>query len=195
MNGCVRDTMRIASLLVLGVYLAGCNPYMAAVGVAAQTYAVATDDRSLSTQASDAEIAAQIKAGLLQSPVQGTGSLNVFCTRGVVVLAGVVPPGSPAGYAAAKIARATAGVSRAETFFVTAQPSMVDDLEIKEEIKTAFVADPTVEESQVDVGVYGGHVVLVGVVGSVEAAEQFVEDARTVEGVVSVRSYIQLANA
>jgi hyperosmotically inducible protein len=181
--------------LLASTSLAGCNPYMAAVGVAAQTYAVATDDRSLSTQASDAEIVAQIKASLIESPVQGTGSLNVFCTRGVVVLAGVVPAGSPAGPAAAEIARATPGVSRVETFFVTAQPSLVNDLEIKEEIKAAFVADPSVEESQVDIGVYAGHVVLVGLVGSVETAEQFVADARSVEGVASVRSYIQLTNA
>lgn len=52
MKICVRETMKTPLLLVLlavSVLLAGCNPYMAAVGVAAQTYAVATDDRSLST--------------------------------------------------------------------------------------------------------------------------------------------------
>lgn len=172
--------------------LAGCNPYMAAVTAVSATYGVATDERSVSTQVSDDEIEAKIRASLLASPVPGTGSLDVFCRRGIVVLAGVVPPGSSAGSTAVQLALATAGVRRVETFFVAAQPSSVSDFEIKEKIKAAFIADPSVVAGQVAIGVYAGHVVLVGVVGSMDQSQQFVEDARAVDGVVSVRSYIQL---
>ena len=86
--------MRTLTILALGVLLAGCNPYVAAVSV---TYGVATDERSVTTQARDTEIEGEIKAALVSSPVQGTGSLDVTCRQGIVVIAGVVPPGSSAG--------------------------------------------------------------------------------------------------
>jgi len=175
--------------LTLAAVLAGCNPYVAAVSA---TYSVVTSERSLSTQVTDTEIEARIKASLLQSPVQGTGTLDAICRQGVVVLAGVVPPGSGAGIEAVRIARDTPGVRRVETFFVGSQPSMANDLELKAKIKAAFIADPNVISGRVDVAVYAGHVLLVGVVASPDQAERFIQDARSVNGVWSVRSYIQV---
>jgi hyperosmotically inducible protein len=177
--------------LLLIVFLSGCNPYVAAVSM---TYGVATDARSVSTQASDTEIESAVKASLLASPVPGTGGLNVWCRQGVVVLAGVVPPGSTAGGAAVQIARATPGVVRVETFFVSHRPSEASDLEIEAEIKAAFAADPNVMEERASVGVYGGHVILVGVVEDPGKIDEYVADAQSVPGVRSVRSYIQLVN-
>ncbi len=177
---------------MLAAFLAGCNPYVAAVSAVSETYSVTTDERSVSTQVADAEIEAQIQAGLVESPTPGTSGIDVFSRRGVVVLAGVVPPGSSAGSAAVQIARATPGVKRVETFFVTAQPSKMTDFEIKEKIKGAFIADPGVIAGQVAIAVYAGHAVLVGVVDSPEQIEEFVNDASSVGGVVSVRSYIQV---
>lgn len=171
---------------------AGCNPYMAAFSAVSQTYDVATDERSLGTQASDTEIEADIKARLVASPVQGTSSISALCRNGVVVLSGVVPPGSQAGQAAVQIATARGGVRRVETFFVPSEPSETADLEISGKVKAAFVGDPNVIADQVSARVYNGHVILVGVVNSWQQADQFVEDARSVGGVVSVRSYIQV---
>jgi hyperosmotically inducible protein len=186
--------LRECAVPLLGVVLAACNPYVAAVSVVSESYGVATDERSLSVQASDTEIEAEIERSLLESPTPGTGSLDVFSRRGVVVLSGVVPPGSDAGRAAVKIARKTPGVRRVETFFVASQPSKVSDFELKEKIKATFVADPNVLAEQVDVAVYAGHVVLIGVVGSMEQSEEFVNDASSVPGVMSVRSYIQVTS-
>jgi osmotically-inducible protein OsmY len=177
--------------LLLAMAVSGCNPYVAAVSM---TYGVATDARSVSTQASDTEAESAVKAGLLESPVAGTGSLNVWCRQGVIVLAGVVPPGSNAGAAAVQIARTTPGVTRVETFFVSDRPSEASDLEIEAKIKAAFAADPNVMEERASVGVYGGHVVLVGVVEDPSKIDAYVADARSVSGVVSVRSYIQLVD-
>ena len=186
--------MRTLVLLMLAVSLTGCNPYTAAVSAVSETYGVTQDLRSVSTQATDTDIEARIKTALLASPVSGTGSLSVFCRQGVVVLTGVVPRGSTAGTVAVQTARETSGATRVETYFVQYQPSELTDFEIKEKIKAALVTDPQVVESRVDVAVYGGHVVLVGVVGSRQKAQDFIEDARSVSGVVSVRSYIQLAS-
>jgi hyperosmotically inducible protein len=181
--------------ILAGAASPGCNPYMAAVSAVSQTYDVATDERSLTTQASDTEIEADIKARLVASPVQGTGSLSALCRRGVVVLSGVVPPGSQAGITAVQIASARSGVRRVETFFVASEPSEADDLEISGKIKAAFVADPNVVADQVSARVYAGHVVLVGVVSNWDQAQRFIDDARSVPGVMSVRSYIQVAGS
>jgi osmotically-inducible protein OsmY len=44
---------------------------------------------------------------------------------------------------------------------------------------------------RVDIAVYAGHVVLVGVVNSRANVQKFIADANSVNGVVSVTSYIQ----
>lgn len=184
----------ILSLLLAAAspLLAACNPYMAAIGVATQTYDVATDPRSLATQASDTEVEAKINAALLESPVPGASSLTALCRRGVVVLCGVVPPGSQAGQAALQIARTTSGVRRVETFFVRDQPSKTADFELASQVKAAFVADASLVADDVDVRVYAGNVVLVGVVSSDDQKQRFVDDAFSVAGVASVHSYIQV---
>ena len=86
--------MKHTLFLILVVALAGCAPYALAVK---ETYEVATDPRSVFTQASDTQVEVQIKAALLASPVKGTSGIDVYCRQGVVVLVGVVPPGSQAG--------------------------------------------------------------------------------------------------
>ena len=175
----------------LALVVAGCNPYVAATSAVIKSYDVATDVRSLSTQESDTQAELQIKAALLASPVQGTSGLDVYCRRGVVVLVGVVAPGSSAGEEAVRIARETPGVRRVETYFVPERPSWASDFAIKEKIRAMLVADPTLVSGRVDIAVYGGHVVLVGIVDSRAKADAFVADARSVSGVVSVKSFIQ----
>jgi osmotically-inducible protein OsmY len=177
-----------ALFLTLVVVLAGCSPYVLAVR---ETYEVATDPRSLVTQATDTQAELQIKAALLASPVRGTSGIDVYCRQGVVVLVGVVPPGSQAGQAAVSIARQTSGVKRVETYFVPSRPSWESDIAIKEEIRATLIADPVLVSGRVDIAVYAGHVVLVGVVDSRANVQKFISDARSVSGVASVTSYIQ----
>jgi osmotically-inducible protein OsmY len=174
--------------LVLVVALAGCAPYALAVK---ETYNVATDPRSVLTQATDTEAEVQIKAALVASPVRGTSGIDVYCRQGVVLLAGVVPPGSQAGQAAVSIARQTPGVRRVETYFVPSRPSWESDIGIKEQIRATLIADPALVSGRVDIGVYAGHVVLVGVIDSRANVQKFISDAGSVPGVVSVTSYIQ----
>jgi osmotically-inducible protein OsmY len=185
-----RRTMKRALPSLLLAVLAGCAPYALAVK---ETYNVATDPRSVLTQTTDTEAEVQIKAALLASPVRGTSGIDVYCRQGVVVLVGVVPPGSQAGQAAVNIARQTPGVRRVETYFVPSRPSWESDIGIKEQIRATLIADPTLISGRVDVAVYAGHVVLVGVVNSQASAQKFISDASSVPGVVSVTSYIQTA--
>ena len=89
------------------------------------------------------------------------------------------------------IARQTAGVRRVETYFVPARPNWESDIAIKEQIRVSLIADPALVSSRVDIAVYAGHVVLVGVVDSRANVQRFISDAGSVSGVVSVTSYIQ----
>ena len=180
--------IRHTLFLILAVVFAGCAPYALAVK---ETYEVATDPRSLVTQATDTQAEVQIKAALLTSPVRGTSGIDVYCRQGVVVLVGVVPPGSQAGQPAVAIARQTAEVRRVETYFVPARPNWESDIAIKEQIRVSLIADPALVSSRVDIAVYAGHVVLVGVVDSRANVQRFISDAGSVSGVVSVTSYIQ----
>ena len=182
--------MKHLLLVMLIVALAGCAPYALAVK---ETYDVATDPRSLTTQATDTQAELQIKAALLASPVKGTSGIDVYCRQGVVVLVGVVPPGSQAGQTAVAIARQTPGVKRVETYFVPSRPSWESDIAIKEQIRASLIADPALVSGRVDIAVYAGHVVLVGVVNSQASVQRFISDARSVPGVVAVTSYIQTA--
>ena len=174
--------------LMLVVALSACAPYALAVK---ETYEVATDPRSVLTQATDTQAEVQIKAALLASPVRGTSGIDVYCRQGVVVLVGVVPAGSQAGQAAVQIARQTPGVKRVETYFVPSRPSWESDIAIKEQIRVTLIADPALVSGRVDIAVYAGHVVLIGVVDSRANVQKFISDASSVPGVVSVTSYIQ----
>jgi hyperosmotically inducible protein len=82
-------------------------------------------------------------------------------------------------------------VKRVETFFVSRRPSWENDVAIKERIRAVLIADPALVSSRVDIGVYAGHVVLVGAVPSRANVQKFISDARSVSGVESVTSYIQ----
>src|SRR5262245_20809777 len=53
-------------------------------------------------------------------------------------------------------------------------------------------ADPALVSGRVDIAVYAGPVVLVGVVGSSQNAKDFEAHARSVSGVASVMSYMQV---
>ena len=184
--------MRVVILLSAIAVLAGCNPYMAAVSAVSATYGAATDERSVGVQVQDTDIEAKLKASLLQSPVPGTASISAYCRQGVVVLTGVVAPNSEAGRAAVRLARETAGVRRVETFFVPQRISESSDLELEAKVKAALVEDTSIVSGRVDIAVYNGNVLLIGVAPDDASAERFVSDAQAVPGVVSVRSYIQL---
>jgi osmotically-inducible protein OsmY len=170
------------------VFLTSC------VTAARTGYETATEERSIATQAADTEIALTIKKNLLASSVGGTSGLDVYCRNGAVVLAGVVPRGSQAGSEAVTIARRVDGVKSVNTYFVPEQPSKTSDFVIKEKINAALVGDVDLKAGQVDMTVVAGHVVLVGVVNSQAKVDKIVAHARSTEGVVAAKSFIQVTH-
>lgn len=178
--------MKHLLIALLAVFYVGCTT------VARTGYEAATDERSLAVQRADAGIALTIKKRLFDSNVKGTGGLDVFCRNGVVVLAGVVEPGSQAGAEAVRIARQVDDVKGVETYFLANQPSKVKDFTIKQKINAKLIGDGDLKAGQVDMAVVAGHVVLVGVVNRREKVDKIIAHARETEGVVTVKSFLQV---
>jgi osmotically-inducible protein OsmY len=175
---------QFAALIVVWLF-AGC------MTIGEGGYHVATDERSIGKQAGDTEIWAQIKLHLLQSSVEGTDSISVFCRNGIVVLAGVVAKGSHAGAEALRIAHEVDGVLKVGTFFLPSQPSPISDFVIKEKIRFKMVGDSDLTADQIDMTVIDGHVVLVGVIESSDNVKKIIAIAHATKGVTAVISFIQ----
>ena len=172
--------------LAFAVLLTGCTT------IASTAYQSATDQRSLAVQAEDAKIATKIRKGLLDTGVKNLLALDVFCHQGLVVLAGVVEQGSKVGDQAVTLARSVEGVKRVETYFLPNRPSTTSDVTIGAKLKARIIGDGDLKASQVDMAVIAGHVVLTGVVDRQAKINAVVRHARAVDGVVTVKSYIQI---
>jgi osmotically-inducible protein OsmY len=167
----------LAAIFLVG--LAGCTT----------VYKAATEERPLSVLVDDETITLKIKKGFLDKAPKAL-NLSVFCHQGLVVLAGV--PGPQVGEQAVAIARAVEGVRRVETYILPGQPAALQDLQITAKIKAKIIGDGALRVSQVDMAVVAGHAVLAGVVDRPEKIEQIIRHARAVEGVVAVKSFLQL---
>ena len=166
---------------LLPILLAGCTTI----------YQSATEERSVGEQASDAKLKATTQKRLLDSGMKTLSAVDVFCL-GLVVLTGVIEPGSKVGDDAVRIARGVEGVRRVETFFVTNRPSRASDLGISAKLNGKIVADMALKTSQVDWSVLAGNVVLVGVVDGQDKIDVIVRHARSIDGVTNVRSFMQV---
>jgi len=168
----------LAAIFLVG--LAGCET----------VYKAATEERPLSVNVDDEVITTKIKKGFFDS-VRPALALSVFCHQGLVVLAGVMAD-PQIGDKAVAVARAVEGVKRVETYFLPGQPALLQDLQITAKIKARIIGDGALRISQVDMAVVAGHAVLTGVVDRPEKIEQIIRHARAVEGVVAVKSFLQI---
>lgn len=180
---------RLLVPLSLLLVLAGCTT-SAVIVLAA--WGTATDTRAVTTQLDDYGIAARIRRDLIRVDDRSLAALDVFCHEGLVVIAGVVPPGSDLGRRAVEIARATPGVREVDTYFVPSRASLLRDAAMGGEIVSLIIGDLALRAAQVDVAVVGGHAVVTGVVESPDKIDRILALARTAEGVVSVRSFVQV---
>ncbi|MBI4591123.1 MAG: BON domain-containing protein [Candidatus Rokubacteria bacterium] len=172
--------MRRALVLFLALGLAGCDI----------PYKIVTEERPFSVLVDDETITLKIKKRFFDS-LPAALALTVFCHQGLVVLAGVVQA-PKLGERAVETARAVEGVKRVETYFVPSQPAPFGDLGISARIKAKIIGDMDLRLSQVDMAVIAGHAVLTGVVDRQEKIDRIIRHAQSVEGVVTVKSFLQL---
>ncbi len=68
----------------------------------------------------------------------------------------------------------------------------MSDFTIKQKINAKLIGDGDLKAGQVDMSVVAGHVVLVGVVNSGAKVDRIIGHARGTDGVVAVKSFIQV---
>jgi hypothetical protein len=83
-------------------------------------------------------------------------------------------------------------VRQVDTYFVPARESLLRDATAGAEILSLIIGDLDLRAAQVDIGVVDGHAVVAGVVESAAKVDRIVALARTAEGVVGVRSFVQV---
>lgn len=174
-------TRLLAPLLAL--LLAGC---------ASHVYSAATDDRKLADQAADAKICSSIRSTLLARDSGSLSVLDVFCHNQLVVLVGALPPNYKPAVEAVAIAKTTSGVKRVEAYYVPKPAQDTGDTGIALKVKAKLIADTTMTTAGTDLTVVAGNVVLVGVVDDRAKADKIIAHARSVEGVKSVKSFLQV---
>ena len=185
---------RLALVIVLFCLPLGCS-YV--VGKSTTTaYKVATDERSAGVFAEDAMIAKSIQARLATHEDSEVRSellnISVSVHRGRAVLVGELD--SPAAARkAVETARDTQGVTWAEGYFLPKRDGpLFDDTAIAAKVRSLFIGDSTLKGFQVDISVVQGHVVLVGVVSSMDDEMKCVDLAGQIEGVERVVDFIQI---
>ncbi len=176
--------MRRVLMVLLGLGLTGCGT------VLSQTYGAATEERTVGEIVDDTAIVAKIKKGYAEASRESL-LLTVFCQQGLVVLAGAVEDPKVIERSVS-IARGVSGVRKVETYFQPRQPAPVNDFAISTKVKAKIVGDRNLRLSQFDLTTVAGHVVLTGVVDRQEKIDQVIRYAREVDGVVAVKSFLQL---
>lgn len=150
---------------------------------------IANDERSVSQQYSDKQIEGSIKTDLLAEHALKATDINVYSFRGHVYLIGQVDLAYRAF--AERTARESEGVRVVTThWFPEGTENSVSDAQIEAAIDTNLLFAKNVSSTQVNVDVWGGNVVLVGIMASQADIDRAITEARQVSGVKSVRSYL-----
>lgn len=194
--------LRLSRLLICFILLAA--PFFAACGgpadivgkiffspvsIGVSTYEAAAEKRDINGMANDNAIWTRIRATILhQAPVAGV-AVSIYCFNGTVYLTGNVD--GEMRRIAEHAARTTDGVRQVVThWFPPESGDIVVDYSIAAALRLRMIADLALSSTQIETYTCGGDVLLLGVVGSPDAARRAEYAARAVAGVRSVKSYL-----
>ena len=152
---------------------------------------IVKDQRDLSAQSADKGIESKIKTQLVQENASKSLDVNVYSFLGHVYLIGDVDAGYRAF--AEKTARSVPGVKQVTThWFPVGSANRATDSQIEAAIDTNLLFAKDVASTQVNVDVWGGHVVLLGLMASQADIDRAMSEVRGVSGVKSVTSYLRV---
>ena len=166
-----------ALLLLIAVSSSGC-----AAGVV-------MDERSVGTQLSDAEIVTSVKSSLLGDDMSKGLDVHVYSFKAHVYLVGEVD--NAYRKHTVTIAEKTEGVRQVTAhWFPVGTSDGGNDLAIETRVAKALLFAKDVRSTQVEVEVWGGNVVLLGLMESRADIDRAVSATKGVSGVKSVTSYL-----
>lgn len=154
-------------------------------------YEVARDERDVKTITADKAIATELKSKLLDKDRKKGLAVKVYCFTGQVFLVGALDDEAFTSFAV-DLARKTKGVKKIETYWVlpSKDDSMAEDLKRAGKIRAALIADKSISSTQIETEVFGGTVVLLGMVNDPKSAAKAQAIAKAAQGVKTVKSLL-----
>lgn len=137
----------------------------------------------------DAGIKTSITSQLLKNNAAKANDVNVHCFNGHVFLIGEADPDFRAE--ALDVAEEAEGVVHVTThWFATGTASTANDAAIEREIDKSLMFTEDISTRRVAVDIWGGHVVLTGIMEKQEEIDRAVSKIKQIDQVKSVTSYL-----
>jgi hyperosmotically inducible protein len=153
----------------------------------------------------DAQLTAQVQSRIFADDRLKGRQINVESHNAIITVSGEVASETERSQALV-LARTTDGVSRVEDHLTvnvsmappiesepSAAPVVVDDAAVMTTIQAKYFVDPTIKESEIDVSVKDGVVLLQGTVPDAAARQRAIAIARNSQGVLQVVDRLTIA--
>ncbi|HET6459196.1 MAG TPA: BON domain-containing protein, partial [Syntrophales bacterium] len=178
---------RVAVLyLLLLMFMSACSPY-------GTIYGVAVDERKATTIAADKKITATIQKNFLEDNVVKALDVSAYCYDGKVFLVGEYD-NVQQKKRAEDLAKDVEGVKSVQTYLLPKKKSdscgTAESASITAKVSGKLLADKDVRSTNIDVKTVQCNVVLLGIVRTGKEIAEAVEEAKSVEGVRSVHSFL-----
>ncbi len=185
----MRKKMIPAPLAVLAV-IAFCTALSAC---AAPLVGAVSDERSFGEHVSDSQLEASVKAAIVSQQASEILSINVYSFYGDIYLIGEAD--QTAGAKAAEAAKGVKGVRSVTSYFFPPDTMTAQDLVTEARINNNLLLAEGVPSGKVQVDVWAGQAVLLGILSSQEQMDKVIEVTKGVPGVKSIKSYLILRQA
>ena len=159
-------------------------------GCAAPIIGAATDERSFGDHFNDTQIEAAVKRAVVSAQKSKILDINVYSFYGDVYLIGEADQGLT--NKAMEAARSVDGVRSITTYFFPPGTMTSADLLTEAKINEKLLFASGITSSQVQVDVWGGHAVLLGILSSPGEIEKVLNVVKEVPEVKKVKSYLRL---
>ena len=148
-----------------------------------------SDERSLGSQYDDAGVKTSIATAMLKESATKANDVNVHCFQGHVFLIGEAEPAFRRF--CVETAQKTKGVAHVTThWFADRTSNTLSDTALEAQIDGHLLFAKNVPSTQVVVDVWGGNVVLTGIMADQSDIDRTVATVRGIDGVHSVTSYL-----
>ena len=173
----------LAMLIMLGLtcLLAGC---------AAPIIGAVSDERPFGTHVNDSIIEGNVKAALVEASASKIMDINVYSFYGDVFLIGEADPDF--AKRAAEVASGVKDVNNVTSYLYPLGTTTSKDLLTEADINQKLLFTNGIPSSKVQVDVWGGQAVLLGILNSQEQIDQVIELVKGVSGVRTIKSYLIL---
>ena len=170
-------------ILILGLLMTGCTTI----------YKSAVDERSVGEQYDDQKITMDIRKKFSDDEKIKYFDISTYCYNGHVYLVGEYDTVDQKNQSV-KLAGEVEGVKSVTDYFL---PKKKDDtcgtmanLKLSTKVKTKLIGDKDISSTKIEVKALQCNIILLGLVGSPDEITKAISHAKTVEGIRSVKSFL-----